>query len=173
MVTVLRAGSALVGLIAMLQITPAASQTGEATQLSAIAQAASQRGVVTCLASIDALAKDLATKHNIGVYLFNRLESANANLVSISMELTPAPSGGSLYVSASFVPTVEGKCQVMVESVLSWASGCTQVGIAYPGYQVTGKMLENISILAAKGTERLFLMPTLSGCVSIEKSVYY
>lgn len=173
MVKLARAGSALVGLVAMLQITPVVSQTGEAAQLSAIAQAASQRGIVTCLASIDALAKDLASKHNIGVYLFNKLESADANLVSISMELTPAPSGGSLYVSASFVRTVEGKCQVMVESVLSWASGCTYVGIAYPGYQVTGKLLENVSILAAQGTERLFLMPTLGGCVSIEKSVYY
>lgn len=154
----------------------ALAQTGSApadTGLSAIAQAAAQRGVSTCLANIDKLAKNLAASHDIGVYLFNKLDDADKNLFSISMELTPSPSGGPLYVSASFMPAANGTCQVMLESTISWASGCVEVGLAYPGYKVVGQLLGAIKTLAAEGPERLFLMPTFSGCLSIEKSIYY
>ena len=161
----------LAGLVCCLA-APAAAQTADAA-LSPVAQAAAQRGIRTCLSRIDALARDLAIRHSIGAYLFNRLDGADGNFVSISMELTPSPSGGPFYLSATFVPVAGAQCQVQVETVLHWSSDCVPVGLAYPGFQITGVLLGAVRVLAATGTERLFLMPAGTGCISIEKSVYF
>lgn len=154
---------------------PSFGQSGAAPvgELSPIALAAAQRGISTCLDSVDRLARNLSETHSIGAYLFNRIDDADRSLFSVSMELSPSPSGGPLYVSASFVPKPTGGCQVMLESTIAWASSCTEVGLAYPNYRVTGQLLGEIRTLAADGPERLFLMPTFDGCVSIEKSVYF
>lgn len=148
-----------------------AQQPGE---LSSIAQAAAQRGIKTCLPAIDTLSKNLATTFDIGIFLFNQVEKPDTGLVSISMELSPAPSGsGSAYVSASFVP-VGGACQVMVESTMSWTNRCVTVGVGYQNYQVVGTLLREIGMLSDGGTQRLFLLPGAhNSCVSIEKSVYF
>lgn len=159
-------------LLGLAGVWPAMAQQ-QNEPLSAIAEAAGQRGIRTCLPSIDRLAKNLAASYSIGVYLFNRLEEPDSNLVSISMELTPSPSGGAFYMSATFVPVGNGGCQVMLETTMHWASGCVPVGLAYPGLQVAGRLLNDITIMAAQGTERLFLMPVASGCVSIEKSIIF
>jgi hypothetical protein len=170
-----RAGRAIrAALLAAVLAGAAGAQEQSAESLSPIAQAAAQRGIATCLPAIDRLAKELAATHDIGVFLFNQLDQPDAGLASISMELTPSPSDGPLYLSASFVSTPAGGCQVMVEATIYWASNCTAVGLAYPGYTVTGHLLGEIRILAAQGAERLFLMPALgNGCISIEKSVYF
>jgi hypothetical protein len=144
------------------------------SELSAIALAAQQRGIRTCLPAIDKLSKNLGTAFDIGIFLFNQVEQPDTGLVSISMELSPAPSGsGSAYVSASFVP-VGTACQVMVESTMSWTNRCVTVGVGYQNYQVVGTLLKEIGILSDGGTQRLFLLPGAhDGCVSIEKSVYF
>ena len=171
-----RAGRVLAaGLAIAAQLAgPSLSSAQQAAQpLTPVGQAAAQRGISTCLPNIELLARSVSESHDIGAYIFNQLDEADSNLVSVSMEVTPSPSGGPLYLSASFVPQPNGTCQVMVESVLAWASDCAPVGLAYPGYRITGKLLGEIRTLAASGPERLFLMPTPSGCVSIEKSVYF
>jgi len=147
----------------------------ETTELSAIAQAAAQRGIRTCLPAIDKLATSLATTFDIGIFLFNQVEQPDIGLSSISMELSPAPSGsGSAYLSASFVPLSSGACQVMVESTMSWTNRCLTVGVGYQNYQVVGTLLKEIGILSDGGTQRLFLLPGANnGCISIEKSVYF
>jgi hypothetical protein len=159
--------------LAALAATPATGQVAPPAELSTIAQAAAQRGIRTCLQSIDALAKDLARRYSIGVYFFNQLDRPDAGLVSISMELTPGPSDGPVYVSASFVPMAGAGCQVMLESTIAWQAKCAQVGVAYPGYRPSGTLLRDIGISAATGSERLFLIETPTGCISIEKSVYF
>jgi len=162
-----------IALAAGIALSLPATGQDNAEPLSSIAEAAAQRGVRTCLVNIDRLAKNLAIKHDIGVYIFNKLDAADSNVVSLSMELTPSPSGGPFYVSASFVPVSNGGCQVLVESVLSWMSGCPQVQLAYPGYNIVGQLLADVSTLASTGPERLFLLPTPTGCISVEKSVYF
>lgn len=165
-----RTAVALVALI--LSTLPVAAQQDGA--LSAIAQAAQQRGIKTCLPAIDRLSKNLGATFDIGIFLFNQVEQPDTGLVSISMELSPAPSGsGSAYVSASFVP-VGTACQVMIESTMSWTSRCVTVGVGYQNYQVVGTLLKEIGILSDGGTQRLFLLPGAhDGCVSIEKTVYF
>jgi hypothetical protein len=169
---VIRAG--FVCALMAVATAPAIAQTPSA-ELSAIAQAAEQRGIKTCLPAIDRLAKNLAANFDIGVFLFNQVEQPDLGLVSISMELSPAPSGsGSAYVSASFAPLASGACQVMVESTMSWTNRCTTVGVGYQNYQAVGTLLREIGILSDGGTQRLFLMPGANnGCISIEKSVYF
>lgn len=161
-------------LVALPLASPAAAQQAGG-ELSPVAQAAAQRGIETCLPAIDKLAKNLSQGFSIGVFLFNQTENPDNGLVSISMELSPAPSGsGSAYVSASFVPVAGGACQVMVESTMSWTNRCTTVGVGYQNYQVVGALLKEIDMLSDGGTQRLFLMPGANnGCVSIEKSVYF
>ncbi len=145
----------------------------QAAPLSSLAQAAAQRGVSTCLPSIDALANDLAARHNVGVFLFNRVENADANVVSISFELTPSPAGGSHYMSATFSPSGAGVCQAVIETVMVWQKGCVDAGLEFPGYRVAGRLLDNVQMLSADGATRLFLMPTPSGCISIEKTAFF
>jgi len=168
---VIRAAVLAAGLLAA---APAAAQQAGG-ELSAIAQAAAQRGIRTCLPAIDRLAKNLSASFDIGIFLFNQVERPDSGLVSISMELSPAPSGaGSAYVSASFVPVGDAACQVMVESTMYWTNRCVTVGVGYQNYQVVGTLLKEIGILSDGGTQRLFLVPAgTSGCVSVEKSVYF
>jgi hypothetical protein len=152
---------------------PGVAQTAP-EPLSPIAQAAAQRGVRTCLSSVEALSRDLSARYDVGVFLFNRVEEADSNVLSISMELEPSPSGGTFYLSASFAPSPGGRCQIIIETTVPWNSGCVAVGLAYPGYQVTGPLLKSIRTLAATGPERLFLLPTgPSSCISIEKTVHF
>ena len=105
--------------------------------------------------------------------MFNDLAGPDSRTVSISMELSPYPSGGSAYASATFTPNALGGCEVLVESVLYWSSRCALVGLAYPGYESTGPLLGDIEVRAPTGTARLFLKPAGAGCISVEKSVYY
>lgn len=167
-----RATAAVLTLLSGLAAAPVQSQ-GVPSGLSAIAQAAAQRGVVRCLGKIDKLARVLAEKHDIGVFIFNDLAGPDTRTVSISMELSPSPSGGSAYASATFTPNAFSGCEVLVESVLYWSSKCTAVGLAYPGYASTGPLLGDIEVRAPTGSARLFLMPAGTGCISVEKSVYY
>lgn len=167
-----RGAATLLALVFAVVAAPVQSQTVP-SGLSAIAEAAAQRGVVRCLGKIDALARSLAEKHDIGVFIFNDLAGPDSRTVSISMELSPSPSGGSAYASASFTPNALGGCEVLVESVLYWSSRCALVGLAYPGYESTGPLLANIEARSPTGSARLFLMPAGTGCISIEKSVYY
>ena len=81
-----RTAVALVALI--LSTLPVAAQQDGA--LSAIAQAAQQRGIKTCLPAIDRLSKNLGATFDIGIFLFNQVEQPDTGLVSISMELSPA-----------------------------------------------------------------------------------
>lgn len=166
--------SAIALLLGLTAALPATAQQADGG-LSAIAQAAAQRGIKTCLPAIDRLAQNLSKSFDIGIFLFNQVESPDTGLVSISMELSPAPSGsGSAYVSASFVPMGETACQVMVEATMSWTNRCTTVGVGYQNYQAVGTLLKEIGILTDGGTQRLFLLPGANnGCVSIEKSVYF
>jgi hypothetical protein len=165
-------GAALLAAFAVAATTPAAAQQA-GQPLSDIAQAAAQRGVKVCLDSIDALAKDLSASHRVGVFLFNRVDGADTNVVSLSMELTPSPSGASQYVSATFSPMATGACQTTVETVIAWQASCVQAGLSFPGYQMSGQLLEGVRTLSAGGTARLFLMTTPSGCVSIEKMIFF
>lgn len=141
----------------------------------AITRAAAERGVTTCLPAIDRLASNLGRSFDIGLFIFNQREQPDTGLVSLSLELSPAPSGsGSAYVSASFVALPGGACQVMVESTISWTNRCVTVGVNYPNYRVVGTLLREIGMLSDGGPQRLFLLPTASnGCISIEKSVYF
>jgi hypothetical protein len=157
-----------------LMLLASAAQGQDTSSLSPLGQAAQQRGIATCLSTIDALAKELAKTYDLGVFLFNQIDRPDTGLVSISLELTPSPSGGPVYMSANFIAKPDGGCQIMVESTISWDSPCTTVGVAYPQYRVAGHLLKDISILAAQGSERLFLMPTpRGGCVSVEKTVFF
>lgn len=161
--------------VALATLSASAMAQEQGGELSAIGQAAAQRGIVTCLPANDRLAKNLATSFDIGIFLFNQVEQPDKGLVSISMELSPAPSGnGSAYVSASFVPVGTSACQVMVESTMYWTNRCVTVGVGYQNYRTVGMLLKEIGILSDGGTQRLFLMPAAdNGCVSIEKSVYF
>lgn len=151
-----------------------AQDSAQAVELSAVGQAAAQRGVRTCLPKIDRLATGLASTYNVGVFFFNQLDRPDEGLVSISMELRPSPSNGPIYLTGTFVPVGGSDCQVMVETTIHWASNCAAVGLAYPGYQLVGQLLRDVRILASQGSERLFLMPAGQGdCISIEKSVYF
>jgi hypothetical protein len=174
-VRLLRAVMALMlGLLVLAPAVAPAQDPAPAAELSAIGQAAAQRGIRTCLPKIDRLATGLAASYDIGVFFFNQLDRPDEGLVSISMELTPSPSNGPVYLSGTFVPVAGSECQVMVETTIHWASNCAAVGIAYPGYQLVGQLLRDVRILASQGSERLFLMPAgPAGCISIEKTVYF
>ncbi len=160
-----------IGVLAVFS-SQAHSQTAPST-LSAIAQAAQQRGTARCLDRIDALAKNLGEKYDIGVFIFNDLANPDSRVLSLSLELSPSPSGGSAYMSATFAPNALNGCDIMVESAIYWSSKCSAVGLAYPGYIASGKLLANIEIRENAGPARLFLVPSGAGCLSIEKSVYY
>jgi hypothetical protein len=169
-----RATAGVVLAVAMLSLPAAGLAQDVAPQLSAIAQAAAQRGIRTCVPKIDRLATGLASTYDIGVFFFNQLDRPDDGLLSISMELTPSPSNGPVYLSATFVPVGGDDCQVMIETTIHWVSNCAAVGLAYPGYQVVGQLLRDVRILATDGSERLFLIPAgPNACLSIEKSVYF
>ncbi|SFZ83317.1 hypothetical protein SAMN02983003_1577 [Devosia enhydra] len=171
----------MLGVIALLcAVTPmpqALAQTSaqpQLLQMTPLGQAAAQRGVRTCLANVDAFARDLGDRYDIGVYIFNKLEQADRNLFSLSLELSPSPSGDAFYMSASFAPAVDGQCHVMLESTIIWRSSCAAVGLAYPGFQPGNPLLRDIQSFATTGAERLFLMPSgPDGCISIEKNLYF
>lgn len=161
----------LASLTALLISTAVGAQ--RASDLSVISQVALERGVVTCLKSIEMLTVALGADYKLGAYFFNQMDRPDDGLVSISMELSPSRSGSPIYLSASFV-SVAGACQAMVETTIYWDSSCETVGLAYPGYKAESKLLTEIDILASTGTERLFLVPTLrKSCISIEKAVYF
>jgi len=158
----------------MLPAMPTAAQDQPAEGLSALAQVARQRSITTCLSSIDAFAKEIGRSYDIGAFVFNQIERPDEGLVSISLELSPGPSGAPVYMSANFVAKPGGGCQVMVETTVSWDSSCAAAGLAYPQYRVGGHLLKDIGIAEAGGIERLFLIPTVrSGCIAIEKSVFF
>ncbi len=160
-------------LTALLVLLPTGAVAQRASDLTVISQSALERGVVTCLAAIERLTVALAAEYRLGAYFFNQLDEPNKGLLSISLELSPSRSGSPVHMSASFV-SVEGACQAMVETTVYWDSSCDRVGLAYPGYQSTGKLLEQIDVFASNRTERNFIIPTLKGtCISVEKTVYF
>lgn len=172
-----RTALTMAALLAMALPLPAHGQTSAQPQLlemTPIGQAAAQRGVRTCLANVDAFARDLGSRYDIGVYIFNRLDAADSNLFSLSLELSPSPSGEAFYMSASFAPAVDQHCHVMLETTIVWRSDCARVGVAYPAFKLGNPLLRGISTLATGGTERLFLMPAgEAACVSVEKNIYF
>lgn len=150
----------------------ALAQSGEATELGPIAQAAAQRGVRTCLPAIERITANLSANRQVGAFLFNQIDNADENLFSVSLEGNPSPSGGPLYVSLTFAPAGD-KCQATIESTMAWQKSCPDAALTFREYQIAGKLLSAIQMLAAPGTGRLFLMPTADGCVTIEKAVLF
>ena len=137
-----------------------------------IAAAAAQRGVKTCLDAIDRVTTNLGKDRRIGAFFFNQIDGADQNLISISLEATPSPSGSPLYISLTFAPAGE-RCQASIESTMTWTTSCANAALTFPQYRVSGRLLDSIQMMESDGTGRLFLVPQPSGCLTIEKAVIF
>lgn len=158
------------GLLLALSIGVAPAQ--EAPQLGPIALAAAQRGVKTCLDTIDRVTTNIGKDRQIGAFFFNQIDGADENLISISLEATPSPSGGPLYVSLTFAPAGE-RCQASIESTMSWATSCANAALTFPQYRVSGRLLQAVQMMESDGTGRLFLIAQGEGCLTIEKAAIF
>ena len=130
-----------------------------APALGAVALAAAQRKIKTCVPRIDQTAKALAAGANSGAFLFNSLSDADKTILSLSLEVGDGASSG---------------CAVAADVVAWWPANCAEVMTkAFPQVTAAGPLMRDIRVTEAGPTMRVFFMPAGAGCVTIKKEVIF
>ena len=143
-----------------------------APALGAVALAAAQRKIKTCVPRIDQTAKALAAGANSGAFLFNSLSDADKTILSLSLEVGDGAS--SSYASATFAPLGAQGCAVAADVVAWWPANCAEVMTkAFPQVTAAGPLMRDIRVTEAGPTMRVFFMPAGAGCVTIKKEVIF
>jgi hypothetical protein len=149
-----------------------AKPAAPAKPLNAIATAAANQGVTTCLGRIDQVTSFIGTNATIGAFLFNAPDNADKRVYSTSMEVHVADTLG--YVSATFAPVGSGGCGAAYDAVTYWPNDCGHTAqTTFAHMKPAGLVKKDIQILEGGPALRVFLMPAGQGCVAIKKEVVF
>jgi|OpeIllAssembly_1097287.scaffolds.fasta_scaffold158086_2 hypothetical protein len=143
-----------------------------AQPLNAIATAAANQGVKSCLGRIDQVTRFISTNATIGAFLFNAPDNADKHVYSTSMEVHVADTLG--YATATFAPVGGSGCGAVYDAVTFWPSDCGHTAqTTFAHMKPAGLVKEDIQILEGGPSIRVFLMPAGQGCVAIKKEVVF
>ena len=135
-----------------------------------ITQAAVQKGALACASRIEQVTNFLGFSDQSGALLMMPPAQPDQRLVPLAMEM-PA-EGRSAFVSVSFAPNQANGCGAVYDAVMYWPQKCDIIATShFATFKKVGALRKDITVLDGGMATKVFLMPTVSGCVSIKQEV--
>jgi hypothetical protein len=144
-------------------IKPPAAQVN----LNSIAQAASQRGVIKCANTVNAVTNYLGFNNQAGAILTPDPKLPDAKQTSVVMEIPIQPNNSAI-VSATFSPSANS-CQASYDAVIYWDGNCNDViKKQFSNLKFVRKLKENVLQLEGPNIN-FYIMNAGKGCISFKR----
>lgn len=144
----------------------------QVVNLTPLAQAMGQSGVIHCQSRVHQVSEFLAGGMLSGASLMLPNDHVNDRMVSASIEVFD--NSILFYASMDFAPLVAYGCDASFETVTYWPNNCEVIARnQFSKAKHNGKLRQSITMLSAGPNLQIFLMPAGAGCVTIKKQIMF